>query len=128
KIILRRIGLVSTLLLISAFGLFQWELWNGATVEKARTIAVNAFVVIEGFYLFNARSFTRSPFKLGFATNRWVLGGFFVMMALQVLFTYLPVMNRLFASAPINLLDWIKILLCGLAVFFVVEFEKKRTA
>lgn len=128
RIILRRVGIVSVLLLISAFGLFQWEMMNGATVEKARTMAVNAFVVIEGFYLFNARSFERSPFELGLTTNRWVLGGFICMMILQVMFTYLPVMNRLFASAPLGILDWMKILVCGLAVYFIVEFDKGRTA
>ncbi|MBC17557.1 MAG: carbonate dehydratase [Desulfovibrio sp.] len=128
KTILRRIGIVSLLLLVCAFGLFKWELVNGATVEKARTMAVNVFVVLEAFYLFNSRSFKRSPFELGFTTNKWILGGFTTMMVLQLIFTYAPFMNTLFSSAPINLLDWIKILACGLAVYFIVEFDKKRTS
>lgn len=128
KVILRRIGIVSAFLLICAFGLFKWELLNGASVEKARTMAVNVFVVIEAFYLFNARSFSRSPFDLGFTSNKWVIGGFVSMMVLQVLFTYTPVMNKLFSSAPIDVLDWTKIILCGLIVYWVVEFDKKRTS
>lgn len=128
KVILRRIGIVSAFLLICAFGLFKWELLNGASVEKARTMAVNVFVVIEAFYLFNARSFSRSPFDLGFTSNKWVIGGFVSMMILQVLFTYTPVMNKLFSSAPIDVLDWIKIILCGSIVYWVVEFDKKRTS
>lgn len=127
KTILRRVGIVSALLLVCAFGLFKWELLNGASVEKARTMAVNVFVVIEAFYLFNARSFSRSPFELGFSTNYWVLGGFTTMMVLQMLFTYLPIMNTLFSSAPIDLLDWIKITTCGIIVYFIVEFDKKRS-
>jgi len=128
KVILRRIGIVSALLLICAFGLFKWEIINGTSIEKARTMAVNIFVVIEAFYLFNARSFSRSPFELGFTSNMWVIGGFASMMILQVLFTYAPVMNRLFASAPVDLMDWIKIIVCGLIVYVVVEYDKKRTA
>ena len=128
KVILRRIGIVSTLLLLCAFGLFKWELLNGATVEKARTMAVNVFVVIEAFYLFNARSFSRSPFELGFTSNMWVIGGFVSMMILQALFTYVPVMNTLFASAPVDILDWIKVIACGLLAYCVVEYDKKRTS
>ncbi|WP_319470669.1 cation-transporting P-type ATPase [uncultured Pseudodesulfovibrio sp.] len=128
KVILRRVGIVSVLLLVFAFGLFKWELANGATLEKARTMAVNAFVIIEAFYLFNARSFSRSPFELGFTTNTWVIGGFLTMIVLQALFTYMPVLNNLFASAPIDLLDWLKIFVCGLIVYAVVEYDKKRTS
>jgi len=126
KVILRRVGIVSALLLVCAFGLFKWELMNGASVDKARTMAVNVFVVIEAFYLFNARSFTRSPFELGLMTNTWVIGGFFFMMFMQVLFTYLPVMNRLFQSAPVDLVDWVKVLICGLLAYVIVELDKKR--
>lgn len=128
KVILRRVGIVSGLLLVCAFGLFKWEITNGASVEKARTMAVNVFVVIEAFYLFNARSFSRSPFKLGFMTNPWVIIGFVTMMILQLLFTYAPVMNKLFATAPINLLDWVKVIVCGVVVYCIVEFDKKRTS
>lgn len=128
KVILRRIGIVSALLLVCAFGLFKWELLNGASIEKARTMAVNVFVVIEAFYLFNARSFSRSPFELGFTSNMWVIGGFASMMILQTLFTYTPVMNRLFASAPVDFMDWVKIIVCGVTVYGVVEYDKKRTA
>ncbi|MCX5870840.1 MAG: cation-transporting P-type ATPase, partial [Deltaproteobacteria bacterium] len=48
-----RITLVSFLMLGAAFGLFSWELSSGATLAQARTAAVNAFVMVELFYLFN---------------------------------------------------------------------------
>ncbi len=126
KMILRRVGIVSVMLLICAYGLFKWEMFNGSSIEKARTMAVNVFVVIEGCYLFNSRSFSRSPFELGIGTNKWVVGGFVIMMMLQVLFTYVPVMNSLFNSAPIDLLDWVKIAACGVLVYLAVEFDKRR--
>jgi len=128
KVILRRVGMVSVLLLISAFGLFEWEMAHGASVEKARTMAVNVFIVVEAFYLFNARSFRRSPLALGLRTNPWVPVGVGVMLLLQLVYTYTPLMNTLFSSAPISLTDWLKIGLCGLVVFLLVEFEKKRTS
>jgi magnesium-transporting ATPase (P-type) len=119
-----RILLVGGLLLIAAFGLYEWELQTTGVQEQARTVAVNVFVMVEAFYLFNSRSFTRSPFALGLWTNPWVVGGFALMIALQLGFTYLPFMNVLFGSAPIGVLPWIKIVGVSILAFIVIEIEK----
>ncbi len=119
-----RITLVSFLMLGAAFWLFAWELSDGATIAEARTAAVNAFVMVELFYLFNCRSLEKSIFQLGFFSNLWVLGGVVAMFLLQVAYTYLPVMNRLFQSAPVDLTVWGRATLAGVVVFVIVEIEK----
>ncbi len=120
-----RITLVGILLVIAAFGLFKWTLSSGASIEVARTVAVNVFVMVEAVYLYNTRSFAQSPFALGFFSNPWISVGAGIMIVLQLLYTYLPVMNKLFGSAPIDGLEWLKIALVALVVFGIVEFEKK---
>ena len=119
-----RIVMVGGILLFAAFGLYEWELRTSGVQEQARTVAVNVFVMVEAFYLFNSRSFSRSPFALGLWTNPWVVGGFFFMIALQLCFTYVPFMNTLFGSAPIGLLPWLKIIGVSILAFIIVEFEK----
>ncbi|MDH5299051.1 MAG: HAD-IC family P-type ATPase, partial [Desulfobulbaceae bacterium] len=120
-----RIILVGALLLFASFGLFAWEMATGATVAQARTVAVNAFVIIELFYLFNCRSLHKSVFELGFLSNPWVFGGVAVMLFLQVTYTYAPFMNRLFQSAPVGPLAWLKIAAAGIATYLIVELEKQ---
>ncbi|MFH1019276.1 MAG: cation-transporting P-type ATPase [Pseudomonadota bacterium] len=120
-----RITLVSFLMLGAAFGIFSWELSGGATLAQARTAAVNAFVMVELFYLFNCRSLDKSVFQLGFFSNLWVLGGVAAMTLVQVAYTYLPVMNRLFQSAPVDLGVWGRTVAAGLAVFVIIEIEKR---
>jgi magnesium-transporting ATPase (P-type) len=120
-----RILMVGGLLLIAAFGLYEWELQTTGVQEQARTVAVNVFVMVEAFYLFNSRSFNRSAFELGFWTNPWVVGGFFLMVGLQLAFTYVPFMNTLFGSAPIGVLPWVKIIAASLVAYLIVEAEKK---
>ncbi|MEJ2690066.1 MAG: cation-transporting P-type ATPase [Deltaproteobacteria bacterium] len=120
-----RILLVGTLLLIWAFGLFAMELAAGSDITTARTVAVNAFVVIELFYLFNCRALSKSVLSLGFFSNPWVLIGAAAMLLLQLLYTYLPVMNRLFQSTAIGWNSWGRIAAAGLISFLVVEIEKK---
>ena len=95
-----RIGLVSLMLLLGAFGLFEWALLHGRSLETARTVAVNMFVFGELFYLFNCRSLRYSMFRLGVFSNRWLVLGVAVMTLLQVLFTYSPAMNQLFGTRP----------------------------
>ncbi len=124
RALLTRILLVGILLLIGAFGLFELALSQGVSEEVARTIAVNVFVFGELFYLFNCRSLTRSMFAVGLLTNRWLLGGVAIMIALQLAFTYVPLMNTIFHSAPIDAVWWLSILGVGLAIYLIVEAEK----
>jgi Ca2+-transporting ATPase len=117
--------LVSVLMLAGAYGLFLLEQRSlNASLEQARTVAVNTIIVIEAFYLLNCRSLTRSMFSLGLFSNLWVHLGIATMMAVQLLFTYLPVMNRVFHSAPLSGQSWLRILAAGAIVYIVVEIEK----
>ncbi|MEW6594568.1 MAG: cation-transporting P-type ATPase [Thermodesulfobacteriota bacterium] len=119
-----RLFLVGGLLLAGAFGLFAWQLDQGGTLAEARTVAVNAFVVMELFYLFNCRSLTRLVHELPFFSNPWVFGGASAMLLLQVAYTYVPFMNRLFGSAPIDLIAWLAVFGAGAATLVIVEIEK----
>jgi Ca2+-transporting ATPase len=122
--LLLRICLVGVLLLIAAFGLFEWALQAGQSLAVSRTIAVNVFVFGEMFFLFNCRSLRYSMFKIGFFSNTWVFVGAGLTVFLQILFTHLPIMNLAFSTAPISLLDWMLCLGVGFALFVIMELEK----
>ncbi len=119
-----RILLVSTLLLAGAYGVFLWEQQRAVPIEAARTAAVNVFVMGELFYLFNCRSLEQSMFRIGVFSNRWIVGGVLAMVGLQLFLTYVPVMNRLFHTAPIDGLAWALILAIGMVIYVVVGIEK----
>lgn len=122
-----RILLVSLVLLAGSYGLFRYERSLGASLEEARTVAVNVFVVAELFYMFNCRSFTRSMFSIGLFTNPWVIFGAVAMVVLQLVYTYAPFMNTVFQSAPIPLESWLRVILVGASVYFIVGLEKTIT-
>ena len=123
-VLLWRILIVGLLISIGAFGLFEWELLFGSSLEAARTVAVNAVIMVEIFYLFNTRSLTQSPFRIGLFSNRWAVAGVLLMLLLQVLFTYAPSMNAWFDSAPITAAAWSRILLVAFLGFWLIELEK----
>jgi Ca2+-transporting ATPase len=119
-----RIAIVGFLLLLGAFGLFEYELSRGTGIAEARTVAVNVFVMGELMYLFNCRSLTKSVFEIGFFSNLSVFGGAGIMVILQLLFTYVPAMNTAFHSRPIGLDSWVRIFAAASLIVVVVGIEK----
>ena len=123
-VLILRIVLVSLFMVAGGFALFLWEKNEGRGLAEARTVVVNVIVMVELFYLLNCRSLTRPFFSLGVFSNLWVVGGVTAMIGAQLLFTYAPFMNKLFHSAPISGLSWLKIIAVGLVVFVAVELKK----
>jgi Ca2+-transporting ATPase len=122
--LIMRMLMVAFIMLLGAFGSFNWALEQGYSEDVARTVAVNVFVIVEMFYLFTCRSLTRSIFSLGLFTNRWMILGVALMLVLQMAFTYTPLMNFLFHSEAIGWDAWWRILLTAFAVYVIVELEK----
>ena len=124
RILVSRIVMVSLIMVVGAFGLFQATLAAGSSIEVARTIAVNAFVLVELAYLFNCRTLTDWAGSVGWFSNRNLLIGVAIQVALQLGYTYLPVMNTLFGSAPLTAAQWAPIVGLALIAFAIVEVEK----
>ena len=119
-----RTFLVGLLLTAGAFALFEWELSHGETIEKARTAAVNMFIVGQAFYLLNCRSLTQSMFKLGLFSNPWLWVGILAILASQAAFNYLPFMDWLFHSAPTGPHEWLLTFSAGFVIYAIVGLEK----
>jgi magnesium-transporting ATPase (P-type) len=123
-----RIVFVSILLLVGTYGLFEWERASGASLDAARTVAVNTLVAGEIVYLFNCRQIIeRSWTRNGLFGIRPVLIAVALVMGFQLLFTYLPMMQMLFHTTPIDLGAWSRIILFALSLFVLVELEKTAT-
>jgi magnesium-transporting ATPase (P-type) len=123
--LIMRTGLVTLIILLGGLALFLWELRaENAGLAVARTVVVNLFVLVEAFYLFNCRSLNRSFFTVGLFGNRLALFGAASMIGLQLFFTYAPVMNTLFHTAPIGAESWLRVAAVAAAVFAAVEIEK----
>ena len=104
---------------------YLWAREQGAPLELARTLAVNTLVVGETFYLFNTRYLTASSLKPDTLTgNRYAVIATVVVLLFQLLFTYAPPMQTLFATQGLDALHWLQIFAVGLAVFLLVEVEK----
>ena len=123
--LLWRVVIVSILLAIATLGIFFYTLDQGRGLEVARTMVVNMFVVGEIFYLFNVRYLHLTSFSwTGVLGTPLVLLSIAVLIALQLLFTFAPFMNRVFGSRPLTLVDGMMIIAVGATLMIVLELEK----
>ena len=119
-----RIVFVSLLMLIATFGLYELERARGMGLDSARTVAVNTLVACEVAYLFNARFLSESSSMKGLFGSRAVLISVAIVVALQAMFTYLPFMQTLFDTTPLDSEIWGHIVGASVVLFLLVEVEK----
>jgi magnesium-transporting ATPase (P-type) len=120
-----RVVFVSTLFLAGIFGVFHWAIAQGASIETARTLAVNTLVTMEVFYLFSVRYLRmRSLTVRGVFGTPAVLAAIVAVAGLQAVFTYAPFMERFFETRPIGFAEGWPVILVGVALFACLEIEK----
>jgi len=123
--LLFRIAFVSVISAALVFAAWHWALVvEKLSIEAARTVAVNAIVVVGVGYLFACRSLTQPIWKVGLFTNRWVWLGSIVMLLVQLALTYAPFMQRLFHTADLAPIWWVRLTAAGFIVFAIVEAKK----
>jgi magnesium-transporting ATPase (P-type) len=120
-----RIVFVSLILVAGTFGLFLWEREHGASIELARTVAVNTLVMFEVFYLFSARYLLAPALTYeGLSGNRLVVYAIGLLLVIQLSFTYLGPMQALFATTAMSADAWLRVILVASSVLVLVESEK----
>jgi len=127
KALLLRSVVVSFIMVAGGTALFVWLLKQGEPIEEARTAVVNLVVMVQTFYLFNCRSLRKSPFQLGFFSNRWLILGVLAMVGLQILFTYHPYMEAFFHTRPFGWTIWGYVVGLSLATYFIIDIGKRVT-
>ena len=120
-----RVIFVGALLLILTLWAFFWMKSQDASDPLARTVAVNALVIGQVFYLLNSRFKVDSSLSpMAHLGNRYLPMGIGAVVVLQLLYTYAPPLQRVFETEGIPLHVWPWLILGGLIFFLVVEAEK----
>ena len=120
-----RTALVSALFCAVVFAVFTWALRRGEELEHAQTFAVNTMVGLEIAYLFSVRLRHSAPFDFrAIRLTRALLIGIAAVVVLQILFTYLPPLETLYDTRPIDWPDMGVAALAAIGLILVLELEK----
>jgi len=117
---------VSLLFLGAVFGIYSYAIDRGYSLELARTMVVNTLVVMEIFHLFFIRNIygTSLNWNAVVATPVVWLTVIVVVIA-QFAITYLPPLQRVFATEGVPLPDGFLIIGIGVLLFAILEIEKQ---
>lgn len=120
------IVLVSVLFLIGVFGIYDYAVQRGYSLELARTMALNTLVVMEIFHLFFIRNIYSSSLNWRALKGTKVVWGVVILVTLaQFAVTYLPPLQRWFATEAVPFTDGLLIVAVGMALFAIIELEKQ---
>ena len=101
---------------------------NAATMAiyyQATTVTLAAIVACQDGNVFACRSERISSFRLGFFSNRLIWMGIAVEWGLILSIIYLPALQKVFATAPLSLVQWMALLVCAPSVLLADELRKQ---
>ena len=117
--------IVSLLIGGATLAVFGLALARGTDIDIARTEAVSTLAFGQLAFLLNCRFLSRSSLTADVLRGNPVLWwSALALVVLQVLYTYVPALNRLFGSEPLDAIGWLVPIGASIAIFFAVEALK----
>jgi len=123
KNLLMYVWWIGLLMAAGTLGVFYYGLMNYGTVA-AMSMAFTTFVFFQLFNVLNCRSQDESLFKIGFFTNIMTVISIVLVIIIQVAIIYVPLLQKVFQTTPLDVYQWIVIILTSSTVFIVYEIVK----
>jgi len=120
------IVLVGSLFVATVFGMFNYALARGYSLELAQTISVNTVVVLEIFHLFFIRNIYGTSLTWAAVKGTKVVWTVILAVtAAQFAVTYLPPLQMLLGTDAVPFADGLLIVAAGVVFFALTEIEKQ---
>jgi Ca2+-transporting ATPase len=124
RLLWERTVIVGLLISVGVVYNFQLALNEGASLEKARTVAVTTMVFFQFFQAWNSRSELQSIFKISPFSNPLLFFSLIAAFFAQLSVIYVPTLQWIFRTEPITMSEWLQILMVSATVVLVVEIDK----
>lgn len=124
RLMIERLLVIGVVLAAGTLATFVWQLNIGASIDKARTVALTTMVLFQLFNVFNARSERLSIFQMSMLSNPFLFYSIIASIMAQLAIIYVPAFHFIFRTTPLNITDWLVILPTALTVIVAVEIDK----
>lgn len=116
------IGLLTDLFLL---GLFFWLLkYSGYQMGHIRSIIFTGLTIDSLFYIFSCQSLRRNIWQINPLNNKYLIMAWFFGLGMLLAALYLPVLQTLLKTVPLNLFDWSLVLALGIINISLIELTK----
>ncbi len=132
SLMVRRALLMALPLAAGALYLFQRYLPTEALAQtgfeadmaKAWTIVLTTLAVGHWFNAWNCRHESKSIFQMNPFSNKYLVGATLIVISLQLLVVYNPLMQKLLRTVPLTISEWLVIISIAASIIFVEEIRK----
>ncbi|MEM2961195.1 MAG: cation-translocating P-type ATPase C-terminal domain-containing protein, partial [Candidatus Bathyarchaeia archaeon] len=98
--------------------------WNGGSIIRAQTLGFTTMAMFQVYNSLNCRSRTKSVFKIGLFTNKYLFGAIAASVTLQISATILPFFQVALGTTRLSIMDWLTIAAVSSSVFIADELRK----
>ena len=125
-------GPIEAFAAMAAFFFLYWMYgWRGGPMAQdgniyamATAMTFGAIVLVQVGNVFASRTDRMSILKKGFFTNRLIIIGIVVELALLGILLYVPFFNKVFNTAPIGLVEWGFLIIWAPLILILDEIRK----
>ena len=124
RLLWERVGLATIVMTAGTLVLFRTELTRTGSVQTAQTAALTTMVLFQMFQAMNARSESRSVFRLNPLGNPLLFIAIFVSIGMHAAALYLSPTQYLLRVEPLDIEAWGRALLAASTIVLVTEAHK----
>lgn len=123
------IAIGATYLCISTWMAGGWQFGqplaaNDPLYIKGITMTFAGIVVAQAGNVIACRTSKQSIFKTSLAKNKWIIWGIIAQLGILAVLVYVPLLQPIFGTSPLTLMDWVYLLFLALIVIAAEEIRK----
>lgn len=125
---LAQVGIAGGCMGFVAFIFYQWCLSQGLPESEARNLLLLLMVLFENAHALNARSETRSVFRIPLSTNWFLVLAVLGAQAVHIGAMYLPGLSTVLRIEPVDFSVWLMVAAVAVTLILVMETFKYISA
>src|SRR3989344_3065460 len=122
KLMMQRIFLMAVPMMIGTLFLLKGYFEND--IAKAWTISLTTLAVFQWFNAWNCRHESKSIFQMNPFSNKFLVGATLIIISLQLLVIYNPIMQKFLRTTPLELSEWLIIVPIAASIILIEEIRK----
>ena len=122
KVLIFGTGFVDQIIALALF----WYIWKnlGLDLSYARTMVFGAICIDTAFVIYCYKSLRKNIWKINLFSNKWLNLSSIVVIVTFAMAIYLPPLQRILHTVPLDAMSWLVLLAIGIASMFLIEVTK----
>lgn len=122
KILIFGTGLIDQILTLLLF----WYLWQklNLDLDYVRTMIFGAISMDTAFVVYSYKSLRQNIWNINIFNNKWLLASSLVVFTAYSAAVYIPTLQTLLHTVPLNIIDWVILVTFGLVSLLMIEMTK----